>query len=132
VKKYVPRVVFLKKERNRPADTHFWTGKSVSRDDCERARSRERKRREKGGKKGEEIGRGNRKEEGGKEKVYKTDRCTKIQPKLGTSVCFYVHFARFPGVMYHESVISWYIGPDEWCIGLERGISCQERLISRW
>jgi hypothetical protein len=72
------------------------------------------------------------KEEGGEEKVYKTDRCTKIQPKLGTSVCFYVHFARFPGVMYHESVISWYIGPDEWCIGLERGISCQERLASRW
>ena len=50
------------------------------------------------------------KEEGGEEKVYKTDRCTKIQPKLGTSVCFYVHFARFPGVMYHESVLSWYIG----------------------
>ena len=32
LKKYVSRGVFLKKERNRPADTHFWTGKSVSRE----------------------------------------------------------------------------------------------------
>jgi hypothetical protein len=70
VKKYVSRGVFLKKERDRPADTHFWTGKSVSRDDCERARSRERKRREKGGKKGEEIG---KKKEGRRKYTKQTD-----------------------------------------------------------
>ena len=45
------------------------------------------------------------------------NRCTINQLKLGTSVLFYALSARFPGVMYHESVFSWYIGSVGGCAG---------------